>query len=219
MVQFGGSRESATVNWQWLAPNMKAGTPLHKSTLFRNVNGPFLLWIFETLRKFIAVSLVSLIFYAFVSSLISYEFLAQIHKHHQDNLSTYLGFMLSTVVGVVTKFSREFSTSRNYKQIKGKKTLIDVVISQVCNLFDDILKESKYEIVRRNREIYSVAYVMLSSIGITAEENPEIGKLLGNKMKRIFILLLVVTFIIIIIASLSVVYQFFLKRFTLIFVL
>ncbi len=112
------------------------------------------------------------------------------HRLHQDNLSSYLGFMVSTIVGVVTKFSRDFSMKRQYHNIKGKRTVIDVTLNQIHTLFEEILENEKYTFVRNNREVYSTAYVMIATIGITAEENPEIGGILGSKIKRIFNLLL-----------------------------
>lgn len=117
------------------------------------------------------------------------------HRLHQDNLSSYLGFMVSTIVGVVTKFSREFSMKRQYQNIKGKRTVIDVTLNQIHTLFEEILENEKYTFVRNNREVYSTAYVMIATIGITAEENPEIGGILGSKIKRIFNLLIKVRLI------------------------
>lgn len=117
------------------------------------------------------------------------------HRLHQDNLSSYLGFMVSTIVGVVTKFSREFSMKQQYQNIKGKRTVIDVTLNQIHTLFEEILENEKYTFVRNNREVYSTAYVMIATIGITAEENPEIGGILGSKIKRIFNLLIKVRLI------------------------
>ncbi|ODM95754.1 HEAT repeat-containing protein 1, partial [Orchesella cincta] len=179
IIQFGSARDPVTVEWEWLIPCIKSATVLRKATLYGNVNAPFVIWLFETLRKFLE--------YQFNNGL---HIPLQIHQSHPDNLSTYLGFMVSTIVGIVTKFSREFSIKSQFRQIKSKKTVVDVLLSQIHALFEDILTKESFEGARNNREVYSVAYVIIATIGITAEENPEIGGILGSQIKRIFNLLI-----------------------------
>ncbi|CAL8131520.1 unnamed protein product [Orchesella dallaii] len=167
ILQFGNARSRVTVDWEWLTPCIKSTTVLRKATLFGNVNAPFIIWLFQTLRKFL-----------------------EVHQSHPDNLSTFLGFMVSTIVGIVTKFSREFSMKREYQNIRSKSTVIDVILSQLHALFEEILTKNSFEMIRNNREVYSVAYVIIATIGVAAEENPEIGGILGSKIKRIFNLLI-----------------------------
>lgn len=102
--------------------------------------------------------------------------------------------MISTIVGIISKFTRDsYSSGKrsyNFAHKKRKETAVHVILSQIHSLFEEIINLGKYETAGQNREVFAIAYVIITSIGVASEEHPDIATILGSKIKRIFNLLI-----------------------------
>lgn len=117
-------------------------------------------------------------------------FVLQVHKYHPENLRVYLGFMASTLVGILNKLKDYMNTQP--EKVQKKKMVPINIMNKIFALLSGIRNNEEYHEVKNNDEIYSMCYVVMAMLAVCGREVPEMAPFIGMGLKKIFKLIIVV---------------------------
>ena len=91
----------------------------------------------------------------------------QIHEGHPENLSTYLAFLTSTVLGILNNFKE--TATKSLKNSRRK-----VVVTVISTRIHELLKSLKAnEALRQNENLQSTVYMIITMLMILRKEAPD----------------------------------------------
>jgi hypothetical protein len=176
--------------WEWIVPCIHSGAPLRKAVLFDNCNSNFVLWLFTSLEEILKVycrfKYLVLGFLVLSKKQWVYGFICmnQVHKNHSENLRVFLGFMSSTIVGILNRLKSDLVS--HPQKIKNRKFIALNILNKIFELLKNIRENEEFAEIRNNEEIYSMTYVLMSMLSVCCREIPGIAEVVGMGLKKIF---------------------------------
>lgn len=108
-----------------------------------------------------------------------------------ENLRIFLGFMASTIVGLLNKLKHDLVAKPN--KVNSRKFILLNILNQIFELLKTIRSNEEYQNLKNNEEIYSMAYVVMSMLAVCCREIPGMTDVVGSGLKQIFKLIIVVS--------------------------
>jgi hypothetical protein len=108
----------------------------------------------------------------------------QVHKNHSENLRVFLGFMSSTIVGILNRLKSDLVS--HPQKIKNRKFIALNILNKIFELLKNIRENEEFAEIRNNEEIYSMTYVLMSMLSVCCREIPGIAEVVGMGLKKIF---------------------------------